>query len=43
MSPILLYALLKLSFCLVYPFLFVLVCLLASMLGPNAYVTLEEA
>jgi hypothetical protein len=42
-SPILLYALLKLSFCLLYLFLVVLVCLLACMLGPDACVTLEGA
>jgi hypothetical protein len=42
-SPILLYALSKLSFYLVYLFLVVLVCLLACMLGPDACVTLEGA
>jgi hypothetical protein len=38
-----LYALLKLSFCLLYLFLVVLVCLLACMLGSDACVTLEGA
>jgi hypothetical protein len=38
-----LYALLKLSFCLVYLFLVVLVCLLACMFGPDACVILEGA
>jgi hypothetical protein len=42
-SPILLYALLKLFFYLLYPFLVILVCLLACMLGPDACVTLEGA
>jgi hypothetical protein len=42
-SHILLYALLKLSFCLVYLFLVVLVYLLACMLEPNACVTFEGA
>jgi hypothetical protein len=41
MSPILLYTLLKLSFCLLYLFLVVLVCLLACMLGSDAFVMLE--
>jgi hypothetical protein len=42
-SPILLYALLKLFFYLLYLFLVVLICLLACMLGPDACVMLEGA
>jgi hypothetical protein len=43
MSPIHLYAPLKLSFYLLYLLLVVLVCLLACMLGSDACVTLEGA
>jgi hypothetical protein len=42
-SPILLYALLKLFFFLVYLFLVILVCLLACMVGSDACMTLEGA
>jgi hypothetical protein len=42
-SSNLLYALLKLSFYLLYLFLVVLICLLACMLRSNACVTFEEA
>jgi hypothetical protein len=42
-SPILLYTLLKLFFCLVYLFLAVLVCLRTCMLGPDVCVMLEGA
>jgi hypothetical protein len=43
MGPILLYALLKLSLCLLYLFLVVIVCLLACMLRSDACVMLEGA
>jgi hypothetical protein len=41
--PILLYAFLKLSFCLLYLFLVVLVCFLACTLGSDVCLTLEGA